>query len=267
MSYRCDADLEFLSKCSDSDLQDLFECLIKDKDGDYRLTEMLTTLDSYKQNYPHHSKYWKELADELQSFGGNTFVNFFRRGGVLYKEVLTDVCEKLNVNFNKNSSTELIERYMFQKLFSDVVENMDEADRKQLYDSISRSTADSILDYKPQALNSIAMVAFKAGGFASYKIAVIVANFVWKLIFGKGLSFVANQTLTKALSLWSGPIGWVITGAWTALDIAGPAYRVTIPAVIQVALLRMKIKEETGNQLLVLPQKSCYLKIGSENCH
>jgi len=32
----------------------------------------------------------------------------------------------------------------------------------------------------------------------------------------------------------------VITGLWTAFDIVGPAYRVTIPTVIQVAVVRQK---------------------------
>ena len=33
----------------------------------------------------------------------------------------------------------------------------------------------------------------------------------------------------------------VLTGLWTAIDIAGPAYRVTIPCVIQIAFLRAKM--------------------------
>lgn len=40
------------------------------------------------------------------------------------------------------------------------------------------------------------------------------------------------------MSILTGPIGWAITAIWTAIDIAGAAYRVTIPAVIQVAYLR-----------------------------
>jgi len=49
-----------------------------------------------------------------------------------------------------------------------------------------------------------------------------------------------NVILTRTMAILTGPIGWVITGLWTAVDIAGPAYRVTIPAVIQVAALRQK---------------------------
>ena len=47
-------------------------------------------------------------------------------------------------------------------------------------------------------------------------------------------------------------IGWIITGIWTAIDIAGPAYRITIPAVLQVAMLRknQKMKNKGNYQLI-----------------
>ena len=75
---------------------------------------------------------------------------------------------------------------------------------------------------------------------ASYKIAVIVANWVWRQLFNRGLSFAAGSSLTRILGMWAGPVGWSITILWSIFDIAGPAYRVTIPAVIQIALLRQK---------------------------
>lgn len=82
--------------------------------------------------------------------------------------------------------------------------------------------------------------AIKLGGFASYKVAVIVANAVARALLGRGLSFAANAALTRWIGVFAGPIGWAVTIAWTALDIAGPAYRVTIPAVIQIAYMRVK---------------------------
>ena len=42
------------------------------------------------------------------------------------------------------------------------------------------------------------------------------------------------------MSILIGPIGWAITSIWTIIDIAGPAYRVTIPACIQIAYMRNK---------------------------
>ncbi|RKU91080.1 flagellar biosynthesis protein FlgG [Helicobacter pylori] len=39
-------------------------------------------------------------------------------------------------------------------------------------------------------------------------------------------------------------MGWVITGALVSVNLAGPAYRVTVPACVLVATLRKKLKAE-----------------------
>ena len=49
-----------------------------------------------------------------------------------------------------------------------------------------------------------------------------------------------KKNLFEVVVVTTGPIGWALTGAWTAFDLAGPAKRVTVPAVIQIAVLRKK---------------------------
>lgn len=237
MSYRYDEDLEFLKNCTDEELNDLVYCITHDKDGTRRFTETITISDEYKKSYPKHTMYWQLIANEIQCFGGNTFINIFRGGGVKYREVLTDVCDKLKVNYNNSQSVEKIEMNMFMKILEQSIQNMSYEEREQLIKSINISS-ESYTNFTAEVTIGILQTAIKLGKFKSYQIAVIVANAVYKQLFGRGLSLFANKTLTKAISIFSGPIGWVITGLWTALDIAGPAYRVTIPAVIQVALLR-----------------------------
>ena len=100
-----------------------------------------------------------------------------------------------------------------------------------------------------QAMIAAIQIAIKKGGFAAYKLAVIVANAVCRTLLGRSLSFAANATLTRWLSVFAGPIGWAITTIWTAIDIAGPAYRVTIPAVIQIAYMRTKINYIEDNNI------------------
>nr|WP_252120284.1 ubiquinol-cytochrome C chaperone family protein [Symbiopectobacterium purcellii] len=51
-----------------------------------------------------------------------------------------------------------------------------------------------------------------------------------------GTVFVAS----RALSVLAGPVGLALSSAWMLSDIAGPAYRVTIPACIVIAWLRQK---------------------------
>ena len=214
-------------------------CLTHDKDGSKRLTEELTLSDSYKKHYPYHSLYWEEIAAEIQCFGGNTFANMFRGGkGVLYKEVLCDVCDKMKVNYNKNSPVERIENGLISKVLEDSLEKMSPDEIRRLATELGIKNTQNITK---QVLLGSFQTIFRAGGFKSYQLTVIVVNAVLKALIGRGLSFAGNAAATRVFAVLSGPIGWVITGLWTAFDIAGAAYRVTIPAVIQVAALRQKI--------------------------
>ena len=72
MAYRFDEDLEFLRSMQSTDLDTLVEILTgKDKTN---ATENLSQQSGYKAHYPNHIKYVDEIMEELQRFGGNTFV-------------------------------------------------------------------------------------------------------------------------------------------------------------------------------------------------
>lgn len=238
MAYRYDSDLEFLSEIKSEDLEDLVYCLTYDRDGSVRLTEELTMNELYKQHHPDHQKYWELIAAEIQCFGANTFATMLRGGkGVEYKEVLIDVCDQLKVNFNKDSSVEKIESNLLMKILTDAIENMSPEELKELAEATGMKHTSGIT---PETMVGVFQAVFRAGGFKSYQLTLIIVNAVLKALIGRGLSLAGNATLTRTMSILTGPIGWVITGLWTAIDIAGAAYRVTIPAVIQVAALRQK---------------------------
>lgn len=237
MAYRYDSDLEFLRSMTSEDLGVLVE-ILTGKQDDKNLTEELTMHDKYKRFYPDHIKYVEEIMGELQCFGANTFATMFRGGkGVLYKEILCDMCDKMKVNYNKESSVEHIEDELFSKILRDSMEKMSEEELKKF---AKEAGFDTTKGFSKQAILTSMIVAIRAGGFMSYQIAVIVANAVAKVVLGRGLTLAANAGLTRAMSVFAGPIGWAITGAWTAVNIAGPAFRITMPAVIEVAFLRKK---------------------------
>lgn len=232
-----DDDLKFLAKCHNDDLKVLTDYLTTDKDGKERITENLTSTEAYKICYPDRlDEMWNVIVHELQLFGGNTLINMFRGHGVPYREILIDVCKKMNVNFNKDARIEFIEDSLLRKCLEDSIENMSAEDLQQLVQTMNIKTA----NYSKEAMIVALQVAVRTGGFTPYKIAVVVANAVCRALLGRGLAVAANAALTRYMAIFAGPIGWLLTVVWTAIDIAGPAYRVTIPCCIQIAYMRRR---------------------------
>lgn len=239
MAYRFDKDLEFLGQLTDEELAPLVDILIKDEKGSSRLTEELTSSTKYKIYAPEHSKYWREIAEEIQLFGGNTLVsNIFRGGkGVFYREILIDVAKKLKVDFDKNDKVENIERALLLKLFEDVTEN------------ISREQLDHLIKelHLPTSINSSGTItmalitALKSGGLSSAELSLFISNSLMKFMFGRGFIIGTNMTISRILGVFTGPIGLGLMGGLTILDIASPAFRVTTPAVVCVAALRAQL--------------------------
>lgn len=237
MPYLNDYDLQFLGNCSSEDLDPLFQIIVKKRNGEFRLTQKLTKNPSYQLYSPDHKQYWQEIAAELQLYGANTLASIFRYGkGVHYRKILNRVCKKIKLKVDENSSVQEIEKQLLIKILTDSVKKMNETEIAEIIQNLDLQTT----DFTKQGLLLALQTAVKVGGFTPYQLAVIVTNSVFKSIFGRGLSLVANASLTRAIGILSGPIGWTITGVWTIYGLAGPAYRVIIPAVIMVSYLRIK---------------------------
>lgn len=214
---------------TDDELAPLVELVVK------QLTSQLDLTEQYRQHSPKHSKYSDLLAAELQKFGANTFATVFRKGrGVYYRVIVQDVAKSLKLNVNLKRGTDEIEIQILLKVLENAWEKMSEAERAELLAQAGVDGASISASFPTMAVLAI----IKAGGFASYKIMLIVVNAVCKLILGRGLPLAANAALAKCMGVLAGPIGWAITIGWALVDIAGPAYRVTVPAVIHIAAMR-----------------------------
>ncbi|MDE6417723.1 MAG: DUF3944 domain-containing protein [Duncaniella sp.] len=242
-------ELNFLYKAANDDLRLLCDIIVKDKDGKYRLTEELSATEIYKKCYPNHMRdLVPQMVTEFRKFGGNTLVNFFRGNGPTYNKILRDVADRCKVNYNKHSSNEQIEQYLLQKLFADALDKATDEELKAMMEEMGLPTQ----NFGRQAAVAALLVAWKSGGFSSYILLVSVANGVVRFLAGRGLPLAANAALTRTASILAGPVGWALTALWTAVDIAGPAYRVTVPAVIQIAYIRQKVNTPNIETLLLL---------------
>ena len=223
------------------DLESLVEYVTKPATG------LLDQTDQYKKHFPDHTKYAEEILQEIKDFGGNTIANAFRGGGPRYREVLEDVADKIgipDVGRNQHRVVEL-ERQLLVKLLKDSMDSTEGKERKEIEAALEEAglSAKDLSAFTSGGA-ATAVIAAKLSGFAVYRISLIVANSVAKHLLGRGLSFAANVALTRSLAAFTGPVGWIITGLWTLLDVSGPAYRVTVPCVIHVAMLRQKYLSE-----------------------
>ncbi len=149
------------------------------------------------------------IAEELQCYGGNTFINFFRNEGVLYKETLCDVCDHLKVNYNEKSEISLIEENMLVKLLKDSLEQMSKKDLEELCHELGMTNIDKMISENKQLLIASVLTLFKAGGSHSYPLVIAVANAMVKKTLGHGLTAVAGKVALKKISgILAGPIGW-----------------------------------------------------------
>jgi uncharacterized protein YaaW (UPF0174 family) len=252
LNYLPDQHLNVLSNASDEELRVFTNILIKDKDGLLRKSEDLTLQDEVKNyelhttyinnsEYPKYpSKYWDLVCAEYQYFGGNTIANTMRGHGVAYEEILEDVCSKMKVNYPAHASVEQKEMNLLMKVLTDSLDNMTQEQKEALLRELEINTT----NYTAQAVAIALQSAIRLGGFASYQVAVIIANVIAKQILGHGLSLTINAGISRAIGVLAGPIGWAITLLWTLIDLAGPAYRVTIPATIYIASLRQMLNNK-----------------------
>jgi uncharacterized protein YaaW (UPF0174 family) len=240
MRYRTDDDLHFLSQCTAHDLHPLFRYLTKDREWGTRLMEALASSESYKEYFPSHEYYWRLLAAELQMLGADSIAASSRDGeGVLYREALADICDKMKVHHDPGWPVDVAEQHLLMKLLVDSLELMVDAEKRVLRAGLELDTA----DLSGPAIAAALQAAVQAGGFVTYRLAVIVANAVGKTLLGRGLAFLEKATLTRAIAIAVEPVGAIVTDLWTLPSLAEPAYQVTIPTVVHTSYLRARLSQ------------------------
>jgi uncharacterized protein YaaW (UPF0174 family) len=145
IKYQYDTDLEFLKDIPSPQLNNLVTILTTDEKGNPRiLSAQLSKTAQYKLNEKSKNWHncWQQIAAELQLFGGNSIVNTVRTYGVLYKEILKDVCDKLCTGFkscyDEKLSTPENEKKLFELLCKQAWDKMTTEERLQFEKRISK---------------------------------------------------------------------------------------------------------------------------------
>ncbi|MBW3509378.1 DUF3944 domain-containing protein [Janthinobacterium sp. NKUCC06_STL] len=235
IKYRVDEDLAFLQYCKEEDLRILAGYLTHDKDQSARMASELVADDNFKKFAGKTDQYrqcWQLIAGELQHFGGDTIVNLFRGDGVLYKEILSDVCDNQKVKTEKNSSAYAMENKLLEKFIGDAWEKLGAEQRASLLKEFD-------IGYNSRDGEGLALLkAALLSGIGSLQISSLIARSAASMFAGRAISIIATGGLGRSLAVFAGPVGLAVSAALTVPAISGAAYRVTIPAVIQIAYMR-----------------------------
>ncbi|EFN7883015.1 hypothetical protein EEK96_15905 [Escherichia coli] len=167
------------------------------------------------------------LIRELQHFGGNTVINLFRRNGVSYSEIVDDVASHLKIKVAKNAPVKEKESLIIDAVFASSWNKMSDDDRRQLLRDMGINTSISLDKLSRMELPLLQRAAMVASGLA-------------QIATGKALPLIAGLGIGRVLGVLTGPVGLALTGLYTAYDISNPAFRITLPCVVQIAWIRLK---------------------------
>ena len=238
-----DKDLAFLAHCENGELRKLCDLLTFDKDGKLRFTESLTTKEVYLENYPEHIAILAPaVADELLRFGSNSISTALHHNTPdSYETVVRRVCHQMHVHIGKYDNAAAMERALLESICESSIKSMTLEELRDIAE-------DAGVPYKglyKQALAAAILAAMRVSPVVFRRVAISVTYEVLSFVIGRGIAVVGARAVQRSLGVLTGPVGWIVLTAWTAWDIASPAYRVCIPAVIQVALMRLTSDSES----------------------
>ncbi|RQS90442.1 ubiquinol-cytochrome C chaperone family protein [Burkholderia contaminans] len=172
------------------------------------------------------------IAHLIRWYGGNTLANLYRKGkGVPYREELEDVVDHLKLRFPKGTPVVELERAVITAIFQKAWDTMSPDERAQAFAFVREGAVPSAAS---QTNMSVEML-FREGELSAYRLSMGVASAMTLQVIGRGLPFAL-----PGLGALLGPVGFAVTAIWTLADLSAPAYRVTVPCVVQLAYMRQK---------------------------
>ena len=165
----------------------------------------------------------------MQLFGGDTIANLTRRKGVLYEEILHDVAKKVKADFHKGTtSVAQIEEKVLRRLFGRVT-TLD--DIGLIYQTLDKKGLLGLTSLKSDPWNTVKNGAGLSGNTSAAA--------------GASAIFAGIKMLPKLAKV--NPLVTAATLPLTVKDFSAPAYRVTIPAVCIIAMMRTKYTNNSAS--------------------
>jgi len=181
-----------------------------------------------------YRKVWDLIGAELQHYGGDSVANLLRREGVTYREILKDVCTSMWLRVDEMKSTVQIENDLLASLNQVLwVANMNKRGKPVSFPVEVPNEFSNVVE---QQVRDDLSAALKLGKWMpSY---ILALRFM--VLFGE-LKRKSFPTLV------TGGTAMLLSGVFSGnalLDLSGPAFEVTIPAIFYIAYLRRNLDQD-----------------------
>lgn len=172
------------------------------------------------------------IVNEFQLMGGNSIVNVARGHGVCYSEIVGDVAKQVKVDVDGCKSVGEKEWRIVEHLIERAEEKMDDEQKKAFYEEVRKQSG-------VQQFKSVADLLGNQAIYNAIRL-VIIKIVARQLLVRLGIKSAAKLASGRLLTLLAGPLGWVLGAIWAVIDVSGPAYSITVPGVMLVAMIRTR---------------------------
>jgi uncharacterized protein YaaW (UPF0174 family) len=232
LKYREDKGLAVLALADDGDLERLADLLTYDEtDGNLRLAQELLDESAFVQARAESrvGDAWQLIAAELQTFGGDGVANRIRsikgdHTGVPYQEILEDIAKYVGADLKAADGVSGCEAALIQKM---------------LLERYLPKTGTSLSPHARSAAREFDRPALVDGTLDVQKLQDLLRDdedfFLAAIAILRRIPqfAVATSVAATAFKKWAMPGGGV-------QSVTGPALRITVPAMLEVARIRRK---------------------------
>ena len=199
-------------------------------------TESLSKDKDYKKYYPDHRKYVSKIKNELSLMGGDTLANVARflmgkGSSISYREMLKDVCKKLEIEYEESTLDGELEYDLLATVLKKAFDKLSEVEQNIILE-ILRDNSNEI------TANNLFYKIFADDKREKYLLAVLISNTLAKTVCGKDLSLLNDIETINELKVLTAPLGSILMNVDKTYDITGPAYRITLPAIVYMAAMK-----------------------------
>lgn len=235
------ADFEYLSKVLDSylsftDDNKRKQLLDKSKSNNAARTELISLIEKQIRYYG---------SSDLAYLGRFLFI-CENEAGVAATELLDDVCKKLKVPIKRGGSIEVRLERLVKAVVEKELQSKSPEELSEAFEDIGVGDADRdlIMDHlKRDGKAAVLPILFEVLGpkVALGIIETIIVTILAQIVGREAAKHLVRELMKRNPWLNAlGPVLWVISGAWIALDLQGPAYRKTVPICLYLGIVALR---------------------------